>query len=72
METTSLSENKEIEYASNLINTAIKEFNKNNFSMCENLLNEAQPIFRNTNNGSKIALCLALKGAIDYLKDKNN
>ena len=31
METTSLSENKEIEYASNLINTAIKEFKKNNF-----------------------------------------
>ncbi len=72
METINLSENKEIEYASNLINTAIKEFNKNNFSMCENLLNEAQPIFRNTNNGSKTALCLALKGALSYLKDKNN
>ena len=39
METIKLSGEKEIEYASNLLNTAIKEFNKKNYSMSINLLN---------------------------------
>ena len=33
MDTASLSETKDAEYAANLLNTAVKEFNKKNYSM---------------------------------------
>lgn len=72
MNTVGLTENQEAEYSINLLQTAIKEFNKKNYSMCENLLNEAKPTFRENNNGSATSVCLALESALLYLKDKNS
>ncbi len=71
MNTVGLTENQEAEYSVNLLNTAIKEFNKKNYSMCENLLNEAKPTFKETNDGSSTAVCLALESVLLYLKDKS-
>lgn len=71
MSTIGLSENKETEYSINLLKTAIKEFNKKNFSMCESLLSEAKPSFQQTNNGGAMSVCLAIEGVIKYLGDKN-
>ncbi len=72
METIKLSGEKEIEYASNLLNTAIKEFNKKNYSMSINLLNEAKTTFKNSKLDNLMSLCLSLEGALDYINDKNN
>ncbi|MBR1943264.1 GAF domain-containing protein [bacterium] len=71
MDTASLSETKDAEYAANLLNTAVKEFNKKNYSMCKSLLNEAQPSFWKNNDGAKASICFALEGALKYLEDKN-
>ncbi len=71
MNNTGLSELKDVEYAKSLLNTAVKEFNKKNFSMCKNLLSEARPTFKNTNDGANVSICLALEGALEYFEDKN-
>jgi len=72
MTNTELTELKDKEYAESLLNTAVKEFNKKNYSMCKNLLNEAEPTFKNSKNGEKISICFALKGALEYIVDKNS
>lgn len=72
METIKLSDEKEIEYASNLLNTAIKEFNKRNYSMSINLLNEAKSTFKNSKLDNLMSLCLSLEGALNYINDKHN
>ena len=72
MENIKLSDEKEIEYASNLLNTAIREFNKKNYSMSSNLLNEAKTSFKNTKLDNLMSLCLSLEGALDYIEDKKN
>lgn len=70
MGTIGLSENKDAEYSINLLNTAIKEFNKKNYSMCENLLNEAKPTFKSKDDGVAMSICLAMQGTIQYINDK--
>ncbi|MGN0018278.1 MAG: HD domain-containing phosphohydrolase [Candidatus Gastranaerophilaceae bacterium] len=64
--------NNSVEYACNLINTAIKEFIKNNYSMSENLLKEALPTLKDNRDSANFALCLALQGVLLYIKDKSN
>ena len=72
MDIISLTETKDTQYAKELINTAIKEFNKKNYSMCKNLLNEAQPTFKEINDGAGTSICLALRGFLEYIEDRNN
>jgi len=72
MDIVSLTETKDAEYAKNLLYTAVKEFNKQNYSMCKSLLSEAQPTFRNNNDGAKAAICLAIEGFLEYADNKNN
>ena len=72
MELINEQENKSVEYAYNLINTAIKEFVKHNYAMSNNLLNEAMPTLKAHKDGDKFALCLALSGVLLYIKDKSN
>lgn len=71
MDTINISNNNDVEYATNLIKMAIKEFVKNNYSMCENLLKEAFPTLKEYKDTSKFALCLALSAILDYIKDKS-
>ncbi|MBR2526011.1 GAF domain-containing protein [bacterium] len=71
MDITTLTETKDIEYASNLLHTAVKEFNKKNFSMCENLMKEAKSTFKNNNDGANTSICMAIEGFLLYEKDKN-
>lgn len=72
MTNTEITELKNTEYAESLLNTAVKEFNKKNYSMCKNLLNEAEPTFQNAKNSEKTSICFALKGALEYIVDKNS
>lgn len=67
-----LSENKETEYSANLLITAVKEFNKKNYSMCESLLSEAKPTFQAKNDGARVSICLAMQGVMQYVNDKNS
>lgn len=71
MDITNVQEINNTEYAVNLLNTAVKEFNKNNFSMCESLLKEAFATFQNNNDVANNSLCLALKGALKYIENKD-
>lgn len=72
MTNTEITELKDTEYAESLLNTAVKEFNKKNYSMCKSLLNEAEPTFQNAKNSEKTSICFALKGALEYIVDKNS
>ena len=72
MKTTNLSTEKDSKYAVDLLDTAVKEFNKRNYSLCKNLVDEALPSFKNTNDGAKTSICYALEGALDFVNDKNN
>ncbi len=72
MDMVSLSETKDREYAKNLLDTAVKEFNKKNYSMCKSLLSEAMPSFKNNNDGANTSICLAIEGFIEYTDDKKN
>lgn len=71
MNNTGLSEYQNTEYAQNLLNTAVKEFNKKNFDMCKNLVNEAQPTLKNDNDGARMSICFAIKAAMEYFEDKS-
>ncbi len=70
MNTTNLVENKETEQAANILETAIKEFNKKNYSLCKNLVSQAEPTFKQNNDGAKTAMCYAIEGALEYIEDK--
>lgn len=61
-----------IQYAKNLLNTAVKEFLKKNYSVCECLLSESQQTFRENNMGMEMSVLMSVDAGLKYVRDKNN
>jgi HD-GYP domain-containing protein (c-di-GMP phosphodiesterase class II) len=72
MELTELPKEDDLKYSKKLMISAIKEFNLKNYAMSQQIIDDIEPSFKATHYDSYMSMCLALRGILLYIDDKNN